>query len=71
MTVTLTVTMTVMLTAEATKSYLAAKTSAFEARVADQDERITELEQRRSFHLVGLGLGLGLGLLLVNWMGKA
>ena len=48
-----------------------AKISAFEARVADQDERIAELEQRTSFHLVGLGLGLCLGLLLVKWMGKA
>ena len=49
---------------------MAAKISAFEARMADQDERITELEQRMSF-LVGLGLSLGVGLLLFNWMKKA
>ena len=56
---------------EATKSSMAAKISAFEARVVDQDKRIAELEQRTSFHLVGLGIGLGLGLLLFKWMGKA
>ena len=48
---------------------MAAKISAFEARMADQDERIAELEQRTSF-LVGLGLSLGVGLLLFNWMKK-
>ena len=42
-----------------------------EARVADQEARIVVLEQRTSFHLVGLGLSLGLGLLLFKWMGKA
>ena len=46
-----------------------AKISAFEARMADQDERITELEQRTSF-LVGLGLSLGVGLLLFYWMNR-
>ena len=50
---------------------MAAKISAFEARVVDQDKRIAELEQITSFHLVGLGIGLGLGLLLFKWMGKA
>ena len=55
---------------EAIKSSMAAKISAFEARVVDQDERIAELEQITSF-LVGLGLGLGLGLFLLKWMGKA
>ena len=49
---------------------MAAKISAFEARMTDQDERIAELEQRTSF-LVGLGLSLGVGLLLFNWMKKA
>ena len=49
---------------------MAAKISAFEARVVDQDERIAELEQRTSFP-VGLGLTLGVGLLLFNWMKKA
>ena len=50
---------------------MAAKISAFEARMADQEARTAELEQRTSFHLVGLGLSLGLGFLLFKWMGKA
>ena len=57
--------------AEATKTSMAAKISAFEARMADQEARTAELEQRTSFHLVGLRLSLGLGFLLFKWMGKA
>ena len=41
-----------------------------EARMAAQEARTVVLEQRMSFHLVGLGLSLGLGLLLSKWMGK-
>ena len=42
-----------------------------EARMAAQKARTVVLEQRTSFHLVGLGLSLGFGLLLFKWMGKA
>ena len=55
---------------EAAKSFMAAKNQALEARMAAQEARIAELEQRTSFP-VGLGLTLGVGLLLFNWMKKA
>ena len=37
------------------------------AKVATPEAKIAVLEQRKSFHLVGLGLSLGLGILLLKW----
>ena len=48
-----------------------AKVASMEAQHRIDNAKMRALEQRTSFHLVGLGLSFGLGLLLFKWMGKA